>query len=53
MAAWPVLISGVAGVIAGTFAGERVQRLIPEKLFRRIVAAIMLAIGILLLVTSH
>ena len=53
IAAWPVLISGVVGVVAGTLAGERALRRIPEKLFRRIVSAILLAIGTALLVTPH
>lgn len=49
--AWPAVIAGLIGVVIGTLAGERILRRIPEKIFRRIVSAILLAIGILLLIT--
>jgi uncharacterized membrane protein YfcA len=47
--AWPAILPAVAGVVIGTLAGEKILRRIPEKLFRRIVSALLLAIGILLL----
>jgi len=50
--AWPAIIAAVIGVVLGTVAGERVLRKIPEKLFRRIVSAILLGVGIYLLATS-
>ncbi len=50
--AWPAIAAGIIGVVLGTLAGERVLRRIPEKLFRRVVSAILLAIGIYLLATS-
>lgn len=40
------------GALTGTLAGERVLRRIPRPLFKRVVAGILLAIGILLLVSS-
>lgn len=46
---WPVVLSATAGVAAGTLAGVRVLRRIPERVFRRIVSAILLIIGIALL----
>ena len=46
---WPVLLLAIVGVILGTLAGERILRKIPEPLFRRIVAAIILALGVGLL----
>jgi uncharacterized protein len=48
--AWPVIAVSVIGVVVGTLAGERVLRRIPERLFRRVVSAILLIIGILLLI---
>lgn len=51
--AWPAVIAGWIGVVIGTLAGERTLRRIPEKIFRRIVSAILLAIGILLLVAQQ
>ncbi len=46
-----VVFFTIAGVVAGTLAGVRVLRRIPEPAFRKIVAAILLAIGIALLAT--
>ena len=51
-AAWPAMIAAVIGVVIGTLAGERVLRRIPEKLFRKTVSAILLAIGLVLLITN-
>jgi uncharacterized membrane protein YfcA len=50
--AWPVVLAGVPGVLIGTLAGERVLRRIPEKLFRRVVSAILVVIGALLLIRT-
>lgn len=47
------VVAAVIGVVVGTFAGERVLRRIPEKLFRRVVSALLLAIGVFLLVTTR
>lgn len=52
LSAWPAIIAAVIGVVLGTVAGEGVLRKIPEKLFRRIVSAILLGVGIYLLATS-
>lgn len=51
--AWPVVLAGVPGVLIGTVAGEGVLRRIPEKLFRRVVSAILIVIGALLLIGRH
>jgi uncharacterized protein len=48
--AWQYLLVGTIGVIAGTVIGQRLLIKIPEKVFRRVVAAIILALGIALLV---
>ncbi len=48
--AWPAIVAGAIGVVFGTLAGERLLRRIPEELFRRVVSAILLAIGVYLLV---
>jgi uncharacterized protein len=49
LAAWPAILAATIGVIIGTLVGERILRLIPETLFRKLVAALLLAIGIVLL----
>jgi uncharacterized protein len=47
--AWPAILASIIGVVFGTVAGERVLRRMPENLFRRIVSAILIAVGIYLL----
>lgn len=49
---WPAIVAGVIGVVIGTVLGERVLRGIPVKIFRRVVSAVLLAIGAFLLLTS-
>lgn len=48
--AWIYVALGTGGVLAGTIAGARILRRIPEPVFRRIVAVIILLLGIALLV---
>ncbi len=47
---WQYLVVGTIGVVAGTLIGQRVLTRIPEKVFRRVVAAIILALGVALLI---
>jgi len=49
--AWPAILPAILGVLLGTVGGERVLRKIPERLFRRVVSAILLLVGVLLLLT--
>jgi uncharacterized protein len=42
---WPLIAIATAGVVAGTLIGTRVLRDVPEPLFRRIVALLLLALG--------
>ncbi len=50
---WPVIVVGALGVIAGTLVGGRVLKHIPEPLFRRIVSAIILLLGIYMLYKGY
>jgi uncharacterized membrane protein YfcA len=43
---WPLLVLTVAGVVVGTLAGERVLGRIPEKVFRTVVALLILSLGV-------
>jgi uncharacterized membrane protein YfcA len=49
-AAWPLVVLATAGVVAGTLAGRRVLRFVPEPLFRRVVSLLLLALGAWLIV---
>jgi len=43
---WPVVTVAGVCVIAGTLSGERILRRVPEALFRRLVALLILALGL-------
>jgi uncharacterized membrane protein YfcA len=47
---WPFLLTATAGTLLGTVAGERVLRRLPEGLYRRLVAGLVLALGVFMLV---
>src|SRR5215813_13421151 len=47
--AWPVLAVAIAGVLLGTFWGVRVLRRIPDRIFRKLLSALILALGIYML----
>ncbi len=47
---WPYVVVGVASVLLGTYGGKLVLRRIPEILFRQIVGAIIVVLGVLLMV---
>ena len=42
---WPLIVLASAGTLVGTIGGVRVLGRIPESVFRRIVAALLLALG--------
>jgi uncharacterized membrane protein YfcA len=44
-AIWPLVAVATAGVVAGTLAGRRVLARVPEAVFRRVVAGLLLALG--------
>lgn len=46
---WRVLALATVGVVVGTLAGQPLLRRIPEPVFRKIVAVIILALGISML----
>jgi uncharacterized membrane protein YfcA len=46
---WPFLLAGTAGAVTGTVVGERLLRRIPEPIYRRLVAALVLALGVYML----
>jgi len=42
---WAPIAIATAGVVAGTLAGARLLRGVPEPIFRRIVALLLLSLG--------
>jgi uncharacterized membrane protein YfcA len=49
-AAWPLMLVATVGVLAGTIGGVRLLLRIPERIFRRAVAALILALGVYMLI---
>jgi uncharacterized membrane protein YfcA len=46
---WPVLLAATAGTVVGTLAGQRVLSRIPEPIYRRVVAGLVLVLGVFML----
>ena len=42
---WPSIAIAVAGVVIGTVAGSRILRSVPDRMFRRVVAVLLLGLG--------
>jgi uncharacterized protein len=53
VAAWPFVVAATVGVVVGTVAGRRLLQQIPEPLFRKVVSALILALGIATLAGSR
>jgi uncharacterized membrane protein YfcA len=48
---WPFMLASVVGVLAGTLAGGRMLRRVPEPIFRRVVSVVLLVLGVAMLVS--
>jgi uncharacterized membrane protein YfcA len=46
---WPAVTAAAAGVVFGTVLGHRILRAIPEALFRRVLAVLLAALGVVML----
>lgn len=46
---WPTLLAATVGAVIGTLVGERLLRRIPETIYRRLVAGLVLALGFFML----
>jgi uncharacterized protein len=49
---WAVLLATTGGAIVGTLIGERVLRRIPEPIYRRLVAGLVLSLGVFMLLRN-
>jgi uncharacterized membrane protein YfcA len=52
MRIWPLVLIATVGTLAGTLLGVRTLRRIPETVFRRVVAVLLLLLGTYMLVRS-
>lgn len=48
--AWPLMLVAAVGVLIGTIGGVRLLRRIPERIFRRAVSGLILALGVCMLI---
>jgi uncharacterized protein len=46
---WPFLLAATTGAVLGTLVGERLLRRIPKPIYRRLVSALVLALGVFML----
>jgi len=46
---WPLVAIATAGVVVGTAFGTRLLGWLPERIFRRVVAALLAALGVYML----
>lgn len=49
---WPVLLTATIGACLGTLVGERVLRQISEPIYRRLIAVLVLSLGVFMLVRA-
>lgn len=51
-AIWPLLLCATAGVMVGTAFGTRILGRVPQRVFRRVIAVVLLALGVYMVVTA-
>ncbi|MBX3077097.1 sulfite exporter TauE/SafE family protein [Candidatus Obscuribacterales bacterium] len=49
---WPLVLAGSIGVVVGTLIGMRLLHSIDERTFKRVVSAVILALGVWMLIQS-
>jgi uncharacterized membrane protein YfcA len=52
IAEWPLIALSTAGVVAGTLAGRRALQRIPDRLFRTLVASLLVLLGTRMLLSA-
>jgi uncharacterized membrane protein YfcA len=52
LAVWPLVLIATVGAVVGTSAGTRVLAHLPQSLFRRLVAVLLLLLGVAMLVAG-
>ena len=49
---WPLLVAATVGVVLGTALGTPVLKRIPQHVFHRVMAVLLLALGIYMMVSG-
>lgn len=50
---WPLVLTATAGVVIGTALGARVLGRLPQQLFRRVIAVLLIALGLYMALGAH
>jgi uncharacterized membrane protein YfcA len=51
-ALWPLVVVATAGVVIGTAFGNRVLGRVPQRVFRRVIAGLLVALGLYMIVVT-
>jgi uncharacterized membrane protein YfcA len=49
---WPLVVAATVGVVIGTAFGTRILGWVPERIFRRVVAVLLMALGLHMIVAG-
>lgn len=53
LAAWPYIVAACLGAVIGTLWGVRLLRRIPERVFRRLLSVLIIALGIYMMIAGR
>jgi len=52
VAIWPLVLAATVGVVIGTAFGTRILGWVPQRIFRQVIAVLLLALGVYMMVTG-
>jgi hypothetical protein len=50
---WPLLLAATLGVVTGTAVGAPILKRIPQPIFRRVIAVLLMALGLYMILVKH
>lgn len=50
---WPLLLAATLGVVTGTAVGAPMLKRIPQPIFRRVIAVLLMALGLYMILVKH
>jgi uncharacterized protein len=51
VAIWPLILAATVGVVIGTVSGTRILGRVPQRIFRRVIAVLLMVLGVYMMVT--
>jgi uncharacterized protein len=52
VAIWPLVLAATAGVVIGTAFGTRILGWVPQRIFRQVIAVLLMVLGVYMMVTG-